>query len=657
MENLPDEILLQILDYLDLPTINTFQRVSKHFLHLARDSGFWKLRCYDESKFESNRRRQLLLSSQDPNLAALRTAMTASSLGFFAPEPQIIRDETAREKAGDTRYGPRHSERMRALASWDPSYPGEEVDFHQDHIQRHAPVHVDWLELSGNNDSIAESGVIGVAAIDNADKTVQNLVTAQENGSIYIWDVTTSGGRIAGQSKPGTLAIGTSNKDKETGAVDNISIDSQQRKAYIAVSDHLHEVDLNTFQVSRKQAFPFHITAFSEARYPVPLTVGTNQTIHLFDPRSPYTPPTEESSTRLELIGGTPPKDSFLGHHNPKPSSSFITLEQAGPTSILHLPCPSSFVSHSATSNDDTIIIAGRFTSLLTYSRRFWPKTTSTLFSGARLSSLTYLPYPYIPRSLTQNIATDPNKSLSLLDAAKAAPGITLIAAGEYKGKGSLELYGLPRNSGQAVVNEYRNRQTASRTRLISVATHGTSIVYSDGDGNIKWVERDGSTLVREMCISVPTQNQQGADASRRSSLSSHPSATSPSPAGPDRAHDTATTLETEEDIVQKILPVRLATSSPAWPDDLVIRTGEGNVGILGFGRHPLRWQDSSTIGLQGGADDGEEAETMEEKAAREEMWRKEGEERRFGRMMREALERQADEVRWVRGLGMGVRM
>lgn len=552
--------------------------------------------------------------------------MTTSSLGLFPAhgiETDGARVENVAGRASNSNPG--HSARIRALASWDPSYPGEENNFHQDYIQRHAPSYVDWLEETADN-HIAEREVIGVGAIHDPDKTVQNLVTAQEDGSIRIWEVASSGGQIVGETKPGTLAMATSNKDKETGGIDNISIDSQQRKAYIAISDHLHELDLNTLQVTRKQAFPFHITALSEARYQVPLTVGTNQTLHLFDPRSSYTPSTEESVTRLELIGGTPRKDSFLPQSGLRSTNAAITLEQPGPTSILHLP------ASSTSQNDETIIVAGRFTSLLTYSRRFWPKTTSTLFSGARLSSLTYLPYPYVPRSLTQTITADPSLSLSTLDAAKAASGFTLIAAGEYKGKGSLELYGLPRGH----VNEYRNRQTASRTRLIAVATHGTSVVFSDGDGNMKWVERDGSTLVREQSISAP------ADRSRRSSVSSSRSFGAGAEAPP-----------IDEDIVQRILPVRLASSSSAWPDDLVVQTGDGKVGVLGFGRRPLQWRDTTATGV--GLDD--ENETLEEKAARAEVERKEGEERKFGRMMREALQRQADEVRWLGGLGLGRRM
>src|ERR1035438_8772484 len=37
-----------------------------------------------------------------------------------------------------------------------------------------------------------------------------------------------------------------------------------------------------------------------------------------------------------------------------------------------------------------------------------------------------------------------------------------------------------------------KNRQTSSNSKLLSVSNHGTRIVFSDGGGNIKWVEGNG---------------------------------------------------------------------------------------------------------------------------------------------------------------------
>ncbi|KAL8870242.1 MAG: hypothetical protein Q9198_007676, partial [Flavoplaca austrocitrina] len=116
---------------------------------------------------------------------------------------------------------------------------------------------------------------------------------------------------------------------------------------------------------------------------------------------------------------------------------------------------------------------------------------------------MTSLPHPLLyPRS---NPPTNP-------DAAH-----TLIACGEYNGKGSLELYPFS-TSGEfnpptsspyelrlAPITPYKNRTSASSSKLLSVAAHGTRIVFSDGDGGLKWVERDGHSLVRRWNINAYT--------------------------------------------------------------------------------------------------------------------------------------------------------
>src|SRR5438045_6300891 len=56
-----------------------------------------------------------------------------------------------------------------------------------------------------------------------------------------------------------------------------------------------------------------------------------------------------------------------------------------------------------------------------------------------------------------------------------------------------------------------KNRQTSSNSKLLSVSTHGTRTIFSDGGGNLKWVERDGFTEVRDWNLS------QGSDEATRS--------------------------------------------------------------------------------------------------------------------------------------------
>jgi len=621
MNTLPDEVLLQVLYYLDLRTIVALQRTCRSLLALARDSGFWKLKTYDESRFESDRRRRLMLSGQHESLATLRMAVTQASTRL-SPGLTLDEVESSRKLEVDVQTTSQHSIRTRALASWDPVFPAEKVDFYQDYILRHAPTHVDWLSSSSN-----ASDTIGFSAIKGSENVTRRLLTAQDDGSVQIWDVASHGGRVLDSTKPCHLPMSGTNKDKETGAVDNVSVDNRQDKAYIAVSDQLHELDLHTLQVTRTQAFPFPITVLSEAQYPLPLTVGTNYTLHLFDPRIEYNQ-SADSSTRLELIGGTPPKHVL---NSPRVSTATVSLEQPGPTSIVHL-------SDTSSSDDlnGNIWVAGRFTSLLNYDRRVWPKICGTLFSGSRLSSLTLLPHPYISRSL--NLSTNPALPPSVLETAKSARGITLIGAGEYKGKGSLELYGIPRSTSSSPMpsdHEYRNRQTAAKSRLLSVATHGTGLVFSDGDGNLKWVERDGSSLIREEAVTVPSLSS----SSRRGSAASNVAV----------GADVQDADEPDtDDFIQKLVSTRLANSASSQPDDLILWTGEGQVGIMGFGRKPLTAGWVGTLNEDGGKE-----MSLEEEAEMNDRREKESQERAFGREIRKALERQADEVRWMRGLGV----
>ena len=395
----------------------------------------------------------------------------------------------------------------------------------------------------------------------------------------------------------------------ETGAVECVSVDSSARKAFFAVQSLLHEVDLNTLQLLSTKKYPWPITALSEATARTPITVGTNMTIHLHDPRDPA------FSDHGETVGGELIGGSVYSH---------ATLAQPGPLSILH---------HDGFGADDgSIWVAGRFTSLLNYDRRFFPRIRGTIHSRARIASLASLPYPVVPRHL--DLVRKPHVSISSFQTARHKRGITILAAAEYKGKGSLELYGLP--DGEA----YQNRQTASASKLLSVAPHAGRVVFSDGDGNLKWVERDGSTHVRTFNINDTLPNDHdsaartaAADASAHGLFSS-----------------ASSELPGQGDIVQKIIPTqisasRLSSSSDSLradmnQDNLLLWTGDGRIGVLGFGAaNPLGeedWQDALE----------EQALSVEEKARADA-------ERQYGMAMRRALERNADEVRFVRGLGM----
>ncbi len=161
----------------------------------------------------------------------------------------------------------------------------------------------------------------------------------------------------------------------------------------------LIEVDLVSLSAISHEVFPFSITALSEAKHPVPLTVGTDQSLYLHDPRTRRSSgPPDDSTDCVEsydaAFGSLKTQRSkhmdFRALLNPEPSPFYTHLHQQKPLSILHLPS-----SGNEWDGNGEIYVAGRFPSILNYDRRYFPKLRGTIHSGARLSSLASLPYPF----------------------------------------------------------------------------------------------------------------------------------------------------------------------------------------------------------------------------------------------------------------------
>jgi hypothetical protein len=374
-----------------------------------------------------------------------------------------------------------------------------------------------------------------------------------------------------------------------------------------------------------QEKFPFSIAVVSEAKHTTPITVGTNLSLHLHDPRANRLhSASSDTPERLDDIAQMPGALTPKGLVNSHPVN-YSPLFQPGPLSIVHIP-----TSHDCWDTSGQIYVAGRFSNILNYDRRYFPKLRSTIFSGARLCSMTSIPYPFAAE--LKDCMRRGELSIEQIEAAKAEPGNTLIACGEYNSKGSLELYGLsPRPHTSTLYedmsgakaqtqNFMRNRQTSSNSKLLSVSSHGTRIVFADGGGNIKWVERDGFTGVRDWNIG-------------RGSVE-----------GPrdifgmlgDSYMDTSS-----GDIIRKILHTKPNIEQhrkSANIDDLILWTGE-KLALLSFSSKPEFTADS-----------------FEEKAKSAEEASKEREERIYGQTMKRALKMQADEVRFVTGLGLGLR-
>ncbi|MCJ1438721.1 hypothetical protein MMC27_008111 [Xylographa pallens] len=642
MESLPAEVILHIVTFLEVLDIVRLTQVSKRFYLICRDNESWRNTSFETSPWESDRRsRQTLARAAvpvpDPRVLEIQRRAAALASSNSAPK-------TATNGAKETVENPRspdssaESERIRALANWDPSYPNEKVDWYGEYIARHGPISTSWLQQptirEGSTDETHE--IRGMAL--HHDSNGSRVVAPLDDGSVCLWELghgissdnsnNQRKGAIIGRSKAGLLSFSDgSNSDElyylypqkkiaNVGVAECLSVDSVRNKAYFTVHKGLHEVDLNTLQISHYEKYPFMISALSEATFPTPLTVGSTHSLHLHDPRRSMNACWSDASCtdRVDNVAKFPassrPKNDFYGLlSGDEFASPFAPLFHPGPLAIHNV---SSAGTSDASSGE--IYVAGRFPSLLIYDRRSFPKLRNTIHSGARLCSLTSVPYPF--RSLDDRDLTP-----QAVHQAKSKPGKTLIACGEYNGKGLLEMYGLSPedNSSLAVPGSaqsltYKNRVSASESKLLSVAAHGTRLVVSDGDGSIRWMERDGSTLVRRWNINQ-YEGSEKIGIFRSSSTEAH------------------------GDVARKLIPVNLGrTDAQADSDELLIWTGE-RVGVLAFKNRP-----------QFGLEDWEErVETAEEKIKRRE-------ERIYSETMRRALEKQANEVRFVRGLGAGVR-
>jgi hypothetical protein len=559
----------------------------------------------------------------------------------------------------------RNKERRRAalLNNWDPSGIEEKVNWYQEFVQRHAPQQVSWFQDAGHEDDdddghsgTARREATGAGILYGADGLASKLVAPLDDGSIKVWDAdadahSSSLGRAVAKSEAGVLSNRGPDLDldratrlaqsqaimTDTGAVECVSIDSGRQKAFFAVQNTLNEVDLHTLQLVSRTPFPFPITALSEAHHSTPLTVGTNWTLHLHDTRKP--PP---SPSHIELLNASASSPSF-SRLDTGDFAGHVCLSQPGALSIAHSP------PGLGDANGD-IWVSGRFTSLLNFDRRFFPRLRGTVHSGARISSLHLLPTPFIPHTLRLGAPYAPP---SLLHSARATGGITLFAAGEYKGKGSLEAYSLSPAPEYAINSAdsrtarnahacYLNRQTASASKLLSVCGQGTRIVFADGEGNVKWVERDASTPVRQFNIN------ESASASNSKSGSGR-DRTSPCTFGITPGMEE----EGAGDMVQRILPTLnpsllspLSNTPPSsdsdpYPPNLILWTTDGNLGLLGFGREKTPLFDADVF--QDALEQQVSGDAVDRRAA----------EREYGIEMRRALELQAREVRWLRGYGL----
>ncbi|CCC08053.1 hypothetical protein SMACR_01617 [Sordaria macrospora] len=656
LESFPNEIKLHILSFLEAPHITNLQLVSRAFRDLARDNSFWRSRCLQQSSFlESLERRRAFgrLATQGlgetfhmqhdgsatgtiwqdayPSPDSSSTNTPGSGSWATLTTPTILKSFRASSK----------KEQMRIMANWDPCFPTERVSWYEEYIQRHAPVAINWLPLPharGAKSEYVEARGVALYRPDSprieqgfeggarsaADETLL-AVSPLDDGSVCIWDVNGTRGRkgaILATSAPGLLLIngpGADNSKRsqrvDSGVTECVSVDSSLHRAFFAVQNHIIEVDLQRLSVVDFESFPWSITALSSADPRVPLTVGTNLELHLHDYRSRrrFRNAPEDDQVDFNLTDAQARYERGIRNiFSDEPAGSWTSLAQPGPLSILHVPRPGQQAELS-----DDIYVAGRFSHILHYDRRNLSRIRGSINSKARLCSMTSLPFPFSKRH--SELRRKGELTLEEVEASKSVQGgRTLIAGGDYNMKGSLEIYGLaPPDSDKTLMGDlddfaYQNRQSASGSKVLSVANHGTRVVFSDGSGYIKWFERDCFTEVRRCRIGHSEQAQ-----------------------GP----SIFASMPGSSDIARKLLPTRAGEAKDKINDnDLLFWTGE-RLGLLNFSARP-----------------GFTVEEFEEEveAVNNETRAQEREERDYTETMRRALQRHADDVMFTRHFGLG---
>ena len=607
--------------------------MSRRIYKVARTNELWRNLCFDTSRPEPWKRRNgvpfrpSLPFQAHPTVQDFRrrtNAALSAHAAWVTSSTGTLPSNDVRETSTAQSIGSEYNtERSRALANWDPTYSDEKVDWYAEYVARNGPLSKSWLQpackhANGFNDKIEVKG-LGL-------HRAEHVIAPLEDGSVCVWNIKNIAfdkprGTICARSRPGTLGVKElSMKSLASGINGTVSVDNDRHKAYIATENYLQEIDMHTLSVSSQQRFPWAIATLSDIVSNVPLTVGTRCGLHLYDPRQKV----RSDSFGLDHLDSpaTSPRPTYELGATPRLSSgkatkSYASLFQPGPTSIIHLFPHGSTPSASV----GDIVVAGRFPSLLMYDRRTFPKMRSTFHSGAQLCSLASLPYSF--RSLETGLMNENQLSVRAAQEAKSQAGDTLFACGEYQGKGSLEIYGLspernsPANSeatsSPMQTSTFKNRVSASRSKLLSIAVHGTRLVVSDGDGQIRWLDRNGQTLIRETRLCAEKCLEQYFSGNHSSPGS---------------------------DVALKVLPVHsnMADVEDITKDEVLVWTGE-KIGLIGFSNHPR-------FG-------GEDGQAWEERIESAEAAMQRREEKIYGETMRRALQRQADEVRWVTGLGL----
>ncbi|GFP56618.1 hypothetical protein TASIC1_0007011000 [Trichoderma asperellum] len=556
---LPDEIVLQIISYLDPFHITRLQLVSRKLQKLCLDDELWKRRCFEESSwYQRLKSRRRLISPSEPDDkprdgAVLLNPEANGDTG--AGDKETANGDENSPESTQRRQWSRRRQELQDMANWDPTFPDERVCWYSEYIQRNGPTCVNWLQTPRIRD-----------------RGIEAIIEARGMELYYPYD---------GNDGLGTMLA--------VSPLDDGSI-------------YLIEIDLERLEVVSRESFEWSITALSKIQNDVPLTVGTSLGIHLFDPRA-------RARAAQVTVERVDQNDIFKSIFDPTPLLPYAPLSQPTPVSIVHLPLHGSLdlVSHD-------IYVAGRFSNILHYDRRRFPVIMDSIYSGATINSMAATPHPF--SCLDSEVRRHGELSAEQVAKSKeGSEGWTLVAGGTYKSKGSLEIFGLSQAAAGPFGREMmqnstmKNRQTAASASILSVANHGSKIVFSDGAGFIKWFERDGLTECRQLRIG----HCEGDD-----------------------APSLFASMSAAGELARKIVSTK-SREAPDRPNDdnVLFWTGE-RLGLVSFTPTPLYHSKDF--------EDEQDLDALAEEKER----------RRYADQMREALDLQADEVRYMNTFGSG---
>jgi hypothetical protein len=256
LEQLPNELFLQILEYLDSSSVTKLFLVSRHFYKLCLDDRIWRARCFDESAFKKTLRLRRHVLHPPSFSATPLTTIVAPSTGVAtsspnhathgAPSPPLTTAAAAPTVSGHRRW-------LQDMANWDPVLPGERVSWYDEYIHRHGNTAVNWMQqprfMPGNEVALFDMIDVRGVALFREDVTRPGPVMAVaplDDGSVCLWDVNGARGpkgAIIGRSAPGMLLVdGASasinsqrSKRVDTGVAECISVSHQLGLAFVAV--------------------------------------------------------------------------------------------------------------------------------------------------------------------------------------------------------------------------------------------------------------------------------------------------------------------------------------------------------------------------------------------------------------------------------------